>query len=443
MDALSKVLQGSSVFQPKTKTQSQAGFDMFFAAVAERRSPIETADSPARNRSDDGSRGRDTRVDRADNGSRNNLRTRSNTAQETGAEVSGVSNAEQSANVPVETEVDEQQAIVAIAAILQLPVEEVSALLEQLDMDVQDLTEPKMVSKLLQLAMGAETPADLLKDPNFPEMFKALNEKMAELMLEAETTVISGKLVDAGVQTLQVADALQIVDIEGLQVSFEDGQLVVTEEAKTTTSETTTQATANTEQELTQTALKHNDGEGLKMAEVEAGQQEQPQIATPMFDANAPKTVAQEIMKNSTPAPQVDATKVIEQIMSQVKVTNAGGNFAEMRLTLRPESLGDIVLRVITQNGIVTAQFEAESQRVKEALESNFSQLRDALEEQGLAFSELSVSVRQDRGNASEFERGRQSTRHRMESINGVGEVEEELPPPVVSLHDGVIDITA
>jgi len=129
--------------------------------------------------------------------------------------------------------------------------------------------------------------------------------------------------------------------------------------------------------------------------------------------------------------------------MSQVKVTNFGGNVAEMRMTLRPESLGDIVLRVMTQNGIVTAQFEAENQRVKEALEAHFSQLRNALEEQGLTFSELSVSVRQEKGSASEFERGRQSTRHRMNSINGVGEVEEELPPPVVSLHDGVIDITA
>jgi flagellar hook-length control protein FliK len=90
----------------------------------------------------------------------------------------------------------------------------------------------------------------------------------------------------------------------------------------------------------------------------------------------------------------------------------------------------------------VTAQFEAESQRVKEALEANFNQLREALEQQGLTFSELSVSVRQEKGNASEFERGRQSTRHRMESLNGVGEVEEEAPQ-IVSLHDGEIDIIA
>jgi flagellar hook-length control protein FliK len=455
MDALSKVLTGaSSVIQPKAKAHSQAGFDMFFAVASERRNmPVETTDSAPRSRngngngngSDDNSR---TRVDRADNPTRNNMRTRSNTTQETGTDVNCV---EQPTYAPVDSnsEVDADTAIVAIAAILQLPVEEVAALLDQLNMDIQDLTDPKMVSKFLQLAMGAETPADLLKDPNFPEMFKAINEKMAELVLEAETTVISGKAVDVA-QTLQVAEALQVVDIEGLQVSFEDGQLIVAEEAKaeaTTTTNTTSEATTTTQvtteakQEVSQNTLLHNDGEGLKMADVETAQ-DQSQITNPVIDANSSKTVAQEIIKNSTPAPQVDAGKVIEQIMSQVKATSVGGNFAEMRMTLRPESLGDIVLRVMTQNGIVTAQFEAESQRVKEALEANFNQLREALEQQGLTFSELSVSVRQEKGNASEFERGRQSTRHRMESLNGVGEVEEEAPQ-IVSLHDGEIDIIA
>jgi len=319
MDALSKVLNGSSIFQPKVKTQSQAGFDMFFATVAEQRTPVETTDSTARhnqsgnrNGNDDNSRGRDSRVDRADNATRNNLRTRSNSAQETEATTGGAC-VEQTTNMPVETAVDEQEAIVAIAAILQLPVEEVVALLDELNMEVSDLTEPKMVSKFLQLALGAETAADLLKDPNFPEMFKAINEKMAELVIEAETTVISGKVVDLSAQILQAAETLQVADIEGLQVSLEDGQVVVTDESTTTTNTTettTTQATVNTEQELAQTALKHSEGEGLKMADVEAPLQEQP-VTTAMVDSNAPKTVAQEIIKNATPTPQVDAVKVI------------------------------------------------------------------------------------------------------------------------------------
>jgi flagellar hook-length control protein FliK len=110
-----------------------------------------------------------------------------------------------------------------------------------------------------------------------------------------------------------------------------------------------------------------------------------------------------------------------------------------MRMTLRPESLGDIVLRVLTQNGIVTAQFEAESQRVKEALEASFNQLRDALTEQGIAFSELSVSVRQGQDERmNQFDHARQKVRGRIESVENA----QEEPEPV-SYHSGVIDVTA
>jgi flagellar hook-length control protein FliK len=125
--------------------------------------------------------------------------------------------------------------------------------------------------------------------------------------------------------------------------------------------------------------------------------------------------------------------------MNQVKITNTGANFTEMRVTLRPETLGDIVLRVMTQNGVVTAMFEAENQRVKEALEASFNQLRDALQESGIKFTELTVYVRQDgEERASQFERAAQASRTRAEEVN---EAAEELLE--ISYHNGVIDVTA
>jgi flagellar hook-length control protein FliK len=109
---------------------------------------------------------------------------------------------------------------------------------------------------------------------------------------------------------------------------------------------------------------------------------------------------------------------------------------------LRPESLGDIVLRVLTQNGIVTAHFIAENQRVRETLENNFNQLRDALEEQGIQFSELSVSVRQNADDQQTlFEWGRQHARNRAENI--VPAV-EPIPESIDSIDfDNTVNYTA
>jgi len=162
------------------------------------------------------------------------------------------------------------------------------------------------------------------------------------------------------------------------------------------------------------------------------------QIQGPAMNIEAAATRAETVARAAAPPP-VNTSNVIEQIMNQVKVQTSGGQFTEMRLTLRPESLGDIILRVVTQNGIVMAQFEAENQRVKEALEANMNQLRNALEEAGIKFSELSVSVGQDENERmNQFNKARQESRHRADSIEDAADDQ-----PEVSLHNGVIDVTA
>ncbi len=103
------------------------------------------------------------------------------------------------------------------------------------------------------------------------------------------------------------------------------------------------------------------------------------------------------------PTSSVDTENVLKQIAESMKVELQNGLENEVRITLRPQHLGDVTLKILTDNGIITAQFEAESQRVKEIIESNFNMLKESLEEQGLEVSHLEVNVSsQDNGNQSE-----------------------------------------
>jgi len=68
-----------------------------------------------------------------------------------------------------------------------------------------------------------------------------------------------------------------------------------------------------------------------------------------------------------------------------------------MVITLKPETLGKLTLKVVTENGIVIAKFAAESQQVKEIIEANMQQLKDSLQNQGLSIQGFSVSVGQER----------------------------------------------
>ena len=109
--------------------------------------------------------------------------------------------------------------------------------------------------------------------------------------------------------------------------------------------------------------------------------------------------VSQELTQAASLRPQhpaqgtaVNPNQVIEQIVRGVEL-NVRGENGEIRLQLKPESLGEVEVRIATNNGIVSAAFIAESQRVKSLIEAGLPQLKQQLMEQGLNIQGLSVQV--------------------------------------------------
>ena len=93
-------------------------------------------------------------------------------------------------------------------------------------------------------------------------------------------------------------------------------------------------------------------------------------------------------------------SRVSESVMKQVMdniAMNArviiGDDKSEMVMSLKPDSLGKLSLKVVSENGIINAEFIAENQQVKEILESNMQMLKDSLERQGIPLEGFSVSV--------------------------------------------------
>jgi len=323
-----------------------------------------------------------------------------------------------------------EEFLAKVAETMYVPEEKVTEWLNKTDLTTKDLAEPQAVVKFLQVALDAESPLELLKDEKFPEIYKALKEAVAE-------TAVKPTAKDANATVKISAEAAEVLT-DGIEATTSDGEVVVkaaTKNIAATTDDAVPQALRQTEAHSEPVHLVAEQADANVPIEASANDAPpvNPAIATEIVTVRAEQSVQQ-----AAPPPPVDPANVIEQIMNQVKLQATGGNFSEIRITLRPESLGDIVLRVMTQNGIVTAMFEAESQRVKEALEADFNSLRDALTEQGIKFSELSVYVRQDENERmNQFERARQNSRNRAESIE---EVEE---PEQISYHNGVIDLTA
>jgi flagellar hook-length control protein FliK len=98
---------------------------------------------------------------------------------------------------------------------------------------------------------------------------------------------------------------------------------------------------------------------------------------------------------SSMPQP-IKSSEVLDQVVEQAKVI-IGQDKAEMVMHLKPDNLGKLELKVVTEQGIVAAKFIAESQQVKEIIETNMQLLKDSLQKQGISIESVSVQVGPDK----------------------------------------------
>jgi len=92
---------------------------------------------------------------------------------------------------------------------------------------------------------------------------------------------------------------------------------------------------------------------------------------------------------------RINKDQVIGQVVKKIATANVS-NKAEMVMELKPESLGKLTLKLVSENGLIAARFTAENEQVKQIIESNFQMLKDALEQKGYTIQGFSVSVGQD-----------------------------------------------
>lgn len=147
------------------------------------------------------------------------------------------------------------------------------------------------------------------------------------------------------------------------------------------------------------------------------------------------------LQDQSTTAPIVRAgefAKHMATFMAQRMDWLSGNGTSEATIRLYPENLGQVDVKIVTQNGQVTAQFVTETMMGRELIESQLASLRAALSQQGLQVERLQVSYNPSTplgGMAGEsmFHQQQRSFREQQGSSNrtnyavyGVGELEEE-----------------
>lgn len=130
-----------------------------------------------------------------------------------------------------------------------------------------------------------------------------------------------------------------------------------------------------------------------------------------------------------------DTQNIMRQILDYMKVSlKPEENHLVMQL--HPASLGSLQVQLASKGGMVTAQFIAENELVKAAIESQMTALKEQFEQQGVRVEAIEVSVQthlsdrnmgQDREQAGQSQERRERTRRiRTDAvISGDGTMEE------------------
>lgn len=178
-------------------------------------------------------------------------------------------------------------------------------------------------------------------------------------------------------------------ELEGIKVpeaeKEQEAGMLKEEDPKETESDDLQMMDGDRKQELPFNPVKQTDG---NVQQILAAISSDSQRAAEVGHANAERLT-------------VPAREIISQIVEKAGVVITQDK-SEMVMELKPENLGRISLKVVTENGIIMAKFVAENRQVQQVLETNMQVLRDSMEKQGINVQSLSVSVRQDQGQPGE-----------------------------------------
>ncbi|HUI10299.1 MAG TPA: flagellar hook-length control protein FliK [Bacteroidota bacterium] len=105
-----------------------------------------------------------------------------------------------------------------------------------------------------------------------------------------------------------------------------------------------------------------------------------------------PAAPRQEIPAAYTTLPQELSRRIADQVVRNLSF-QVDGTASEMRMTLRPPSLGEVQLHVHVEDSKMAAQIDVSQQLVKSALEAHMPQLRQALQEHGIEVQRIDVMV--------------------------------------------------
>lgn len=321
------------------------------------------------------------------------------------------------------TEVSEK-IIAEIAEKLNIPVENIKQALEELNIDIFALMDNTNLNSFLQSLFDVQNPEEMLVSSEIQQAFKDItnimqqNKDIIEDVTNTQVQIPLENMVDnkaeKTVTESVTAETLNGSQKNGSQDLNAENQIIT----ETKDDNKLPLVEINTETDSKSSNNQNNQSNDQNFSGLLAqNTNNETTINTYTVTDSQQQFTVNEIVASTKSAAPKDVHQIVTQIVEKIKI-DFKPEITEMKLSLRPESLGELSLKISTQNNVVVAQFIAESQQVKEIIQANINTLKDTLQQMGLEINELSVSVRQQESDTrQQFNQNQEKSKRRIQQI--------------------------
>ena len=287
-----------------------------------------------------------------------------------------------------------------IADTFDISLEELEGTMQELGMDSLDvLDQGKLGALLLQLG-GAQDASALVTNGELYENYQELMTSLEELIQETgQETGLNPEQLQTAIQpespkepvldevpvevVVETEDIPQAQPKDEMPVETEDVQAQVQQplaEVPESQPAEKDESQSGQETERRQSEPHRSEHHHMFTQDVRTDQfqsQFSTQVQETATASNVSRTDTQDIMR-----------QIMDYMRIQVKVDTSS-----LEMQLHPESLGSLHIQIASRAGMVTANFIAQNETVKAALESQIVQLRESFEEQGVKVEAIEVTV--------------------------------------------------
>lgn len=321
-----------------------------------------------------------------------------------------------------------------IAVTLDIPKDEVEAVMDAMQLSDADLLNPETVSKVCNELLGVEDMMALITDEELLNQVKTVETGFAELMkgLEDEVESTTG---------LEVEDVLQQLK-----------QMMKEETPETKMPTITVENESDFKPEMT--VARPEDAQNTSKESKNGGEQQMQFAGQNILNGSNSQTLTvnagqQTVGSTMSYAQMAD---IMNQVMDYMNV-QIGLEETTLHMQLHPEELGTVQVHISAKEGVMTAHFTTETEAVKTVLENQMVQLQEKFDAQNIKVDAIEISVEahgfeenlqkgqaQDREQSQAKKKGtRRIDLAAMDSVTSLPE-DERLAAEMMQANGGTVD---